>query len=206
MKHIVAFLVIKTVINHSIASKSHLVWIFSKKRLNQQSAPRLDFGCPDLLLCALCTPRKASLDAVIPAPASRAPASLRLFLQCASKQYHLPSDFCLSITGPSVSVRCRWHEAHVGNSQLLHRLCGTTGLTFLDQLWALQGIIFWPAGAHCCFPGDQKSPKSFNRFKIISKLLPGTSKIKVFVWNGCICGDNQKFALHFSKTQRQQTI
>ena len=121
---------------------------FSKKRLNQQSAPRLDFGCPDLLLCALCTPRKASLDAVIPAPASRAPASLRLFLQCASKQYHLPSDFCLSITGPSVSVRCRWHEAHVGNSQLLHRLCGTTGLTFLDQLWALQGINFWRAGAH----------------------------------------------------------
>ena len=92
---------------------------------------------------------------MIPAPASRAPASLRLFLQCASKQYHLPSDFCLSITGPSVSVRCRWHEAHVGNSQLLHRLCGTTGLTFLDQLWALQGINFWPAGAHCGFPGDQ---------------------------------------------------
>ena len=150
MKHIVAFLVIKTVINHSFASKSYLVWrfVFSKKRLNQQSAPRLDFGCPDLLLCALCTPRKASLDAVIPAPASRAPASLRLFLQCASKQYHLPSDFCLSITGPSVSVRCRWHEAHVGNSQLLHRLCGTTGLTFLDQLWALQGINFWPVGAH----------------------------------------------------------
>ena len=53
-----------------------------------------------------------------------------------------------SITGPSVSVRCRWHEAHVGNSQLLHRLCGTTGLTFRDQLWALQGINFGPAGAH----------------------------------------------------------
>ena len=31
-------------------------------------------------------------------------------------------------------------------------------------------------------------------------------KIKVFVWNGCICGDNQKFALHFSKTHRQKTI
>ena len=131
------------------------IYFLKQKMLYQQSAPRLDFGCPDLLLCAPCTPRKASLDAVIPAPASRAPASLRLFLQCASKQYHLPSDVCLSLTGPSVSVRCRWHEAHVGNSQLLHRLCGTTGLTFLDPIWALQGINFGPAGAHCGFPGDQ---------------------------------------------------